>query len=45
MFGWITMLKCELSDFACIGWFMGWIGCIWYDLGTKHEGMVGYIVA
>jgi len=22
---------------------MGCIGRVWYDLGTKHEGMVGYI--
>jgi len=42
MFGWITMLKYELSDYACTGWFLGWIGWIWHDLGMEHEWMVGY---
>jgi len=32
MFGWITMLKHELSDFACIKWFLGWNWWVWYDL-------------
>jgi len=36
------MLKYELSDYACTGWFLGWIGWIWHDLGMEHEWMVGY---
>jgi len=42
MFGWIIMLKHELSDFACIEWFMGWNLWAWYDLGMEYELMVGY---
>ena len=42
MFGWITMLKHELSDFACIEWSMSWRWWVWYDLGMEHEWIVGY---
>jgi len=27
------MLKHGMSDFACIGWFMGWHWWVWHDLG------------
>jgi len=30
MFGWITMLKHEMSDFACIVWLMGWNWWVWH---------------
>jgi len=26
------MLKHEISDFACIEWFMGWNWWVWHDL-------------
>jgi len=31
------MLKHEMSDFACIGWFMDWHWWVWHDLGMQHE--------
>jgi len=38
MFGWITILKHELSDFACTEWFMGWNWWVWYVLVWNMNG-------
>jgi len=36
------MLKYELSDVACIDWFIGWKGWIGNELGMDYEWRIGY---